>query len=495
MLLLILFLITTVFAKCDLKSCQKPTPVYCFPNTLIYDTECTCPPFTTKLTNYNGTFTCFTGTFTCNSTSLKYCCDEDYAINIHFAFFSNAPGYVVPNSGTHTNSCIPIIEPDYDYQYNCSDPVIIETDFQGYNGSVCVNNPNLQESYIQNYSLGPCAATNAGYYVEYFGTCCPDGQQQLSTLINPTFPIVFDNITLNTTCQYSYPFVVDYTIPENELMTCDSNQYTFQNGVTFTCKNLCTKGSNVVKDDSFRGYHCDCFQDLSCGCKNNKCQPSCYTDGYNYEQNSLPPCDCNYTKLFDGDCPESCQTCNITENLRTHVCNYTFELCYGIENHFCDNEHIPVDYTCNDVETWSYLGSDGQIHTYTTRQFNFIKCEDSKVFDKHGHICNNCNFVWPPVNVSCVNEVLNGECIASLYQVCGSCTYPYDPNSLRLCCPGDTNSFIFESALDTYQDSNKNCCTFENVDGNGMCCFTGNIVDEICCPMGYIVVDKTCVLA
>ena len=507
MLLLLLFLISAVIAKCDMKSCQKNTPTYCSPYLLITNNECVCnEQINTKVTNYDGSFVCVSGPVTCNSTNLKYCCDEGTVIDVKFAKYSIGPiNPAIVNSAT--NSCIPVVAPTpIDMQANCSDISVINSTFYGYNGTVCVsifgsggNVSQVYLSYIENYTLGACAAQNAGYTVVYYGSCCPDGQVQKSTYINPdiTDSVVVNLTTLNSTCQCFLQ--TDIVLNHNYMNSnpCKPNQYPFDNCNTWTCRNLCTEGSTLVLDNSFRGYHCNCSSDVSCKCKNGKCKESCYTDGYNYVNQATPPCDCNFTKLFDGYCPTSCQSCLVTELGESLPC--PVNLCYGIENHFCNGLPIAISATCSGLETWGYLGSDGQVYMFDTRQYNFYPCVHQQyLHNMEGHECKKCNNVHPPVNVTCVNEVLNGECVASLYETCGSCVAPYDPNSIRLCCPNPDGSSSFESSGNTYQDSTGACCHLTSVDNTGMCCFTANGVDNFgtCCPDdGYSISNGLCVLS
>jgi len=442
MLLFLLFLISAVIAKCDMKSCQKNTPTYCVPGVLIHNNECICNhQISSKITNYDGSFVCMVTPVTCNSTSLKYCCDVGTVIDVKFLGPSvikpiNLPATITPS----TNSCVPIIDPTPVFPpNNCSNLTYINTNYYGYNGTVCVYVDGMRLSYFQNYTLGPCAAVNAGYKILYYGYCCPDGQEQTSAYINPHIydSVVVNITTLNSTCQCFSSLQNDYVINPfySAINPCKPNQYPFDSCSTWTCRNLCTEDSVLVLDNSFRGYHCNCSADASCKCKNGPCKESCYTDGYNYNTQALPSCDCNYTKLFDGYCPSSCQNCLATELGQTTPC--PVNLCYGIENHFCNGLAIAISATCVGTETWGYLGTDGQVYILNDRQYNLYPCKNPEyLHDKEGRICNKCNLVHPPVNVSCINEVLDGKCIASLYETCGSCVYPY-PNSIRLCCPGN----------------------------------------------------------
>ena len=484
-------------------------------------------------------------TVTCNNSNVAVCCNStsslyydynnqqpitgdngvhNYLVNVYCVDVSNNPYALTPSN--NSNCSIYSDRQDLDSYFP-------NTSFCGW---------DFLEGWVQ-YD-NSCEYYTSNNYTSlydwgYYGTCCSSlAQVRPLPQVNTSSPMPYTsynisdcgcNLRFLPTYSYSYIWFDNYTyynsfyqwalnsiIPTQFFegnwgtsLTCPENATPMYTDCdTMACKTLCTKGSEVsvihnytffsyyrgvdVDVTPFKPYGCKCFNDVSCQdtkCVGNDCKYDCYSDGFNFISLASKPCDCNYTKVYDGMCYTPYNDCDNFMSAYNYTSRCTpmqyqwvtacrTKLCWGVETHMCNNTIIPVSASCVGNETWVYLDTFGNIQVYTSQQYNFYPCPHQK--PKYGKVChkekcegkhcsqkcegkechhekcveeqcNRCRHMGPlPHDTYCRDEVLNGECIPFLYSRCGSCEYASPAKSCYVDLDGDAWSFNNQTSFERW---------------------------------------------
>lgn len=372
------------------KTCRKTPTTYCVRNTLQQPTStCICDLSRTVLIKaFDGTFTCATNPFVCNSTNTDICCPDGTFIDInpYVPPYTNLCRLKYPTGPLNTSYTCNITA-DTNIQCFLVNQWIQMTFGDGCYANFTAANPNITQSDFGLFPLygGECCAQ---YYRREGGECvCTERIPS----IDPPFECDNPNTCNPSSCNTFYPGSV-YRGQVVKNCACALNQNFTYDCTQYQCQDRCEPGATLVLNDNLlQTFSCTCPPlstrcppgsnglDLSCQEK-ELIKTRCYTDGINYINYVGIPCNCNWTKLADVPCPQSCPSS-------------------GSDSSPSDSQ------LCQQKENTPYP-----------------RCKIAK--NECGKPCDVCATSVAAPGTYCRDVKLDDVCIAHFYHKCGTCEYP-----------------------------------------------------------------------